>query len=296
MSLLYLRNGGVLVGRVGLEHMLVETRYGELRIPVEEIQQIRFARRIPEAEKERIQEAIDQLGDPDFDRRESAMQALRDIGSPARRFLRAALKAEDEEVKSRAESLLAEISEETEGETHLEDSIEPLRDAEDDEVITSRFTIRGRVVRDSYGVETSYGELSVARADMIGILLDPEMSISKRVTVPATTLVPGKWLDTRLSFTAGRRIRFEASGQLFVANYNLRCGPEGTTRYSGSTFNNLPMLSLVGKIGKRGKPFLVGQSSSTRARKQGRLYLGIVPFRRNYAATGQYKVKIESER
>ena len=39
-----------------------------------------------------------------------------------------------------------------------------------------------------------------------------------------------------------------------------------------------------------------GSSAVTKVKKQGRLYLGIVPFRRNYAATGSYQVKIQTER
>ena len=48
-------------------------------------------------------------------------------------------------------------------------------------------------------------------------------------------------------------------------------------------------------IGKKGKPFLIGPSFKGKANATGTLLIGVVPFRRNYAATGTYKVRLETD-
>ena len=52
------------------------------------------------------------------------------------------------------------------------------------------------------------------------------------------------------------------------------------------------MLSLVGKIGRKGTPFLIGANYKAITRAGGTLQLGVIPFRTNYTATGTYKVRV----
>ena len=48
--------------------------------------------------------------------------------------------------------------------------------------------------------------------------------------------------------------------------------------------------------GKKGKPFLIGRQFKGKVTSTGPLYLGIVPFRRNYQATGTFEVRIQATR
>ena len=63
-----------------------------------------------------------------------------------------------------------------------------------------------------------------------------------------------------------------------VSNYSVSCGPAGTTQYSGNSFGGFPMLSLIAKVGKNGKPFVVGSKHQSKVGRAGNLYLAIVPF------------------
>ena len=90
----------------------------------------------------------------------------------------------------------------------------------------------------------------------------------------------------------GDRLVIRANGQMTVEGYNVRSGPEGNTRYSSTSFREFPVLSLVAKVGKTGKPFLVGREFAGKAPREGDLYLGIVPFRQNRPTTGSYRVKV----
>ena len=290
----HLRRDGVLVGRLRIDQVAIETRYGELRVPLPDVVQIRFARRIPEDLRKKVEGAILQLSDDDFDRREEATKVLREIGPTARAFIKEALNTNDEEVRNRAETLLSGLSGASPKEPVEAEEMDALGEADEDEVTTRRFTIKGRVLGGTYSVISAYGELKVSQDDLVGITFSGEMPVSRKVTVAATFMVPQQWYDTKTTLLPGIAVRLAAKGQIMVPNYSLSSGPEGTRRYSGSTFNNLPMLSLVGKIGKDGQPFLVGKGLRTKVKKAGKLYLGIVPFRRTYPATGSYEVKIDT--
>ena len=91
-------------------------------------------------------------------------------------------------------------------------------------------------------------------------------------------------------------MKIAASGNISVRNYGIVSGPAGNTDWSGhATFGNFPMLSLVAKVGKKGKPFLVGANFSGRVKGQGRLYLGVVPFSPYpTGAAGSYQVKVNT--
>ena len=117
---------------------------------------------------------IARLGAEDYDVREASMDALRAIGTPAGPFLLKAVKSGNEEVKNRAEILVGEIVGETtkvapEGTGEAEVGMEALAD---DEVVTQRFTLRGRVLEEEYRIRSLYGQLQFDRADITGIAFD----------------------------------------------------------------------------------------------------------------------------
>ncbi len=291
----YLRDRGKVAGRPKLDVLTVDTRYGVLHVPTEELILVRFARRLADAERQRIETAIARLGAEDFAEREAAMEDLRKLGLVARKFLLEARKGADDEVRSRAANLLAELASTAPPPPSTEeDGLDPLLDDEDDEVVTQRFTVRGRVKEERFTVECRYGGLELDATEIAGIAFHPEKRTLRALEVSASRTVPDSWLNTKLSVAKGQKIVLRARGQVTVPNYNLTSGPEGTTRYSGNTFQSFPMLSLVGKIGKNGKPFLVAKEYQGKASREGALYLGLVPFRRNYAASGSYQVKVET--
>lgn len=282
-----------------LDGLTVETAYGTLKIPTQDLVRVRFSRRLSQPDLQKAEESMKLLGSDDFDDRESAMKTLRQIGPAARATLRRGLKSNDLEVKSRSEKLLAEIGPADPLEQiHSEEGMDPLRGTDEDEIVTARFSIKGRVVGESFTVETLYGDLEVKYTDILGVGFHSDAQVSLTVNIPGSTTVPESWLDTKCGFSKGDKIVLRASGELSISNYNLTAGPGGTTRYrtTGTPYSNFPTLSLIGKIGKKGTPFLVGQKHEGRARSDGTLYLGIVPFRRGYVASGSFQVKIEGEK
>lgn len=291
----HLRDGGRVSGSPHLDALTVKTRYGTLRIPLADIVQARFAPRVAEAERRAIEEAIERLGSEASEERDRAMAVLRAARRPSRRFLAEAAASSDGDLKRRVVALLSETPTARDDPGQKDKGLEALADGEDDEVVTVGFTVRGHVEDALFRVTSPFGTLDLRTADVVLLDVQTTRRVSISVTVPSKRIVPASWLKTRILVHKGRKLELRARGQITVAQYNLTSGPEGTTRYSGGTFQGFPMLSLVAKVGKDGKPFRVGKELTGKAPADGPLYLGIVPFRRaDVAAMGSYVVKVES--
>jgi hypothetical protein len=293
----FLRDRSKIAGSPSFEELEVLTQYGVLKVPKADLVSIRFARRIPADLQARIDELIAGLGSKDFDTREAASKALAEIGAPASEFLRKAAKSSgDEDVKSHCQNLVDQIDaqaavEEAAGEEGLADIT-----GRDDEVTTARMTIKGTVPAEEFAIRSRYGELRVRIADLTGVVFRSSGVTSAKVDVSPQHQPPGNWYDTKLELTKGQRLKIEASGMVTVRNYGVSAGPEGNREWGpGTGFANFPMLALVGRVGKRGQPFLVGTQHNGKARGSGRLYLAIVSFTPHPGgATGSYRVKVET--
>lgn len=294
--LFYFRDKSKVAGHPDLELIEVQTSYGLLKVPTKELVRVRFARRVSPEVEASIERFIKELGDEDFDTRQKAADALTEIGAPALPALRKATKSMSEEVKGKAEELLSEIYAQQEEEQDGGESDDlPRLQGTDDELISTRMTIKGRVTQDQFSISSRYGKLTVDTAMLAGIVFRVIGPSSKKVSVAASFQPPGNWFDSKLNIERGQRFRVGASGIVSVSNYGVSCGPDGSTQYSSSrAFQGLPVLSLVGKIGKRGKAFLIGSSHKGKASTSGKLYLAITPFYYNPGgAIGNYQVKID---
>lgn len=291
--LLYLRDGSKVAGSPKLETLDVETRYGLLKIPPAALTRIRFTQRVDPALKAKIDALVKQLGDDDFDRREEAMQELRNIKLPALASLQNAVKAGNEELKDRAEVLVEEFQKLQRKQTSEKDSL-PEVEGTEDEVVTERMTIRGRVLVEVLAVDTRYGELTIRVEDLRGISFRPPTATARRLQIGPSYQPPGNWLDTHLTVARGQILKIEAGGSITVSNYGISSGPEGTRQWGGSGYSGFQMLALIGKIGKKGKPFLVGTQHKSTAKKPGKLYLAVVTFTPYPQGTaGSYQVKVK---
>jgi len=289
-----LRDKSRVTGTPQLEQLLIDTKYGELAIPFAQLARIRFAMRIDPSVQKRASELIKLLGDDDFDTRETAMANLLAMGPAVIELLRAAATSDDEELQNRAALLVSELEEKQRNEQSDDEASARVRGT-DDEVQTDRMTVRGRVLSERFTIDSKYGRLEIDVADLLAINFKPTGESEKSVDVEATCQPPGSWLDTKIDIEKGQRLQILASGQTSVPDWGLSSGPAGNTQYSGNTFGGFPNLSLVGKIGKKGKPFLVGASYKVKSKARGRLLLAIVPFQYDPGQTsGKYIAKIHT--
>lgn len=289
----FLRDGSRITGIPGFDSLQVETRYGTLKVPSTDLVRLRLALRAGNESRESIELEIQRLQHSEFEEREAAMDALRKFGAKALPYLEKLTDSDDEELRDRSVLLIGELRSRTKESNKHGDEFPALVGASD-EITTKRFKIKGTIQEDSFSIKSRYGTLKIKTSDILGVDFRSIGNIQETLTISGKQVVPSNWTDTKLFVAPGATLRIRASGSLLVKNYNLNSGPQGTTRYSGNTFKNFPMLSLVGRIGRNGTPFLVGANYKATIRTGGKLQLGIVPFRTNYTATGTYKVKVST--
>jgi hypothetical protein len=286
----HMRDGTRLAGYPEATKIRITTAYGPLVVPIEEVEHIRFAAALDEELAKKIDGLISQLGHEEFDLRESASEELAAIGVPALPALRKAAESEDEEIKSRAEKLAAQLEETVEEPDEEEAYLSPL-EGDEDEVETRQFTVKGRVEEASFLVKTRYGVLEFRRQDILSIKFKEPLITTLKFEVPGNTFAArNQWVDTQTDLAKGERFELSASGEITLANYgDTKCGPEGTTNV-GSNFNNIAAGALVAKIGD-GQPFVVGSSYNSEAEAAGRLVLGVAL--QSGTVNGKFEVVLE---
>jgi len=287
-----LRDGTRLAGTPSLQDIHVATAYGKLTVPVPEVVRVRFAAAEDTQTATKVAAEVQALGSEEFDRREEAMTALRQIGAPALDALKKAAESEDEEVKSRAEKLLSELEEsldEAEGEEAI---LGPIA-GDEDEVVTVKFTVRGKIEERTFSLATRYGALSLSRDAIVSVVFQETANTKVPFSIPGTTFAgDNKWVDTKLAFASGEQVRITAQGQINMEQFGQATGPEGTTNVSGQ-FESFPGGALVGRIGDKGKPFLIGSDYDGAANGAGSLFLGVAL--KNGQVSGGYQVEVEKE-
>ena len=275
----HMRDGTRLAGIPAGEGVKVKTAYGTLTVPMRELVRIRFCSSVDSNLSEKIAGLIQQLGHEEFDLREEATEKLTAIGLPALKALEKAQQSEDEEIKARAEKLVAQLEGNVEEPDEDELHLVPL-EGEEDEVETAEFTIKGQIEEQNFMVKTRYGSLGFKRADILSIVFQEPLVTRLSFDVPGATLAEkNSWFDSQADLAEGEEFRLKASGILTLATHNgTKCGPDGTRsikRTPPPAFKEFPTGSLVGKIGKTGKPFLIGTDYEGVVEKKGRLFLGI---------------------
>jgi hypothetical protein len=157
-------DGSILKLTVLDEKLELVTSFGKLLIPVAEIVQIEFGRRIPEEVAKKIKAAEVNLGSADFKVRSAATADLASAGEWAYAALLEAAKHPDPEVARRAEELLTKLRLAVPAE-HLE-----IRDY--DVVHTAKDKINGQLTAPALKVKTSqFGEQLLRLSDIRSLVI-----------------------------------------------------------------------------------------------------------------------------
>lgn len=293
----------------------VATRFGKLSVPVQDLRRIELGMRIPAATAKRIEAAVAALGNADFKKRDAGVAeliGLREVAYPA--LLRAA-RSNDPEVSRRAEEAIKVVAEKVPAEKlHM-----PLHDT----VVTTDFTIVGHVEAPALKARTPYfGETTLNLAE-IRTLRWLANGRELKVAVDAGKYggQQESWMDTNIEVRPGMSLQITATGSVDLMPAqpgNAFATPDGLdprmAARGGFAMNNLAQVakarpgrggaagpqptfgSLVGKIGDRGKLFVVGSKFEGIAAEDGRLYLRIMPSPYNADSSGTYDVHVNADR
>lgn len=291
----------------------VATRFGKLSVPVQDMRRIELGMRIPAATAKRIEAAIAALANADFKKRDAGaaeLISLHELAYPA--LLRAA-RSNDPEVSRRAEEAIKAIAEKVPAEKlHL-----PLHDT----VVTTEFTIVGQVEAPALKARTPYfGETHLNLAEIRTLRWIANGRESKVVVDAGRYGGPQEvWLDTHIEVRPGMNLQITASGTVDLMPTqpgNVVATPDGLDpRAAARGGFGVPQFAakgraarggamppqatwgtLVGKVGDRGKLFVVGSKFEGVAAEDGKLYLRIMPSPYNADSSGTYDVQVNSER
>ncbi len=290
-----LADGSKVSGKVDFKEIALTTEYGKLTVPLAHVLSVRIGRGSDKKANAKIEALVKKLGSADFKERQQASEKLTELGHEALELLQKATKSKDAEIKTRAEKLVAEIEKlPPPGDDEDEEGQGPLM-GEDDELITRKFTAKGKVEISEFTVATKYGKLSVPRSQVVKATFTTPDDIAKRFKVTSAngTFAPVK---TRLRLKRGDRVKITASGSINLTSYSNRViTPDGDRNYFG-TNNNCPGMSLVYRMGTTGAWKPAARSVKFTADAKGELYLAVNNRSSSTSytrGTGEWKIKVK---
>lgn len=292
-----LMDGSVIAGRLSVDEIVVETKFGTLKVPVTSLVTVTPGLASHPDLKQRIESLVEDLGSEEFPKREQAQKALMSIGEPARSALTARAKDTDAERQKRVKLLLESLDE-----LRDEEFEESAQVVEADTVETTEFTIVGRIVTDSFEIRSRYGTLTARLSDLRKLNRETgeKSDIRTRLSVEGVHLVQRTFKDSRIRVEAGNRITINADGTIIMTPWgNIPCTPDGNQNQFGWYINNeIPAGALVARIGRSGKVVKVGSDHSFTARETGNLYFAIAmnPGQAGNNFPGKYNLRIRVQR
>lgn len=297
---MHLFDGSILTGDLSIAEITVDTQFGKLTVPVDKIRSFSPGLdSFPELSAQ-IVEKIKSLGSEDYKTREAAHKELTAMGVKVQRELEKFAADENAEIKRHIGEILKEFEESAEEQADEDNPVEQpwIRL---DTVVTSDFTVVGKVSPTEFKVASKYGPLSVKLADVRRAERDASVkeSFRKSVTVAGENLAQRTFKSTSVRVQAGDRITFKAEGSIVMSPWgsNASSGPDGAPNYGWYIPNQIAGGTLVGRIGEKGQIFKVGRQSTMVAKSSGVLQLAI-GMQGDYSGDGyqfpgEYRVKVK---
>lgn len=270
----------------------VITKYGKQTVPFGDIRKIEFGFRCPpEAEKE-IRACIENLKSSDFKERQVAQNRLsgKEIGHFAYPFVKKISEGKgDLESVRRATTAVEMIRMKTS---------ENLLNLKDRDVLWAKeFMITGKVQGVAFKTRSLLGEITIDFHNICSVVRNVEHR-GETIIIDAAQYgsSPDKWLNAKIWIGTSTRLNVSAEGQVDLwpqGPGQYMTGPKGyTTAGKGSSFM---AGALIGRIGEKGKSFLIGGNYNDSPTEEGELFLQIVPSPWNNPSSGNYSVKIETD-
>lgn len=296
-------NGSHVVMSLLQDAIDVETQFGTLKITTSNLRFIDFGLHAsPETEQE-VKLALNKLSSSNYRDREMATAKLIELGPFSYMPLQDAAKNSELETAERIKDLIARIEQKF--------AAPQLRSTRDDQLFTTKFPVVGRVLTESIKAKAEYfGELELKPSQLLSIRW-LEGAGQKELDIDAAKhgSAPDQWLDTGFVVESYLDLQIRASGKVDLCPQSpgdFVSGPNGmggndpnamiVNNLRGAVAAQLSAGALMGRIGEKGTPFMVGERYHTRPTAAGRLYLSIVPgpYSNGAGSTGSYKAVVTS--
>ena len=286
-----LRDGGVLRAVLQEKTIEVTTKYGEIKIPIEDVRTIDFGCRPPSDIQDRVANSIRELDAADYKARAEAFRTLQSLGRWAYPAL---LEAKDMDMEGtrRCHQLISKIEEAF--------TKELLTTRRHDIVATTNMRFAGCLKNKSLRFRVAAAAPIDVPVYVIGKL--EIRAVQDNVYLPAATYrytadSPTLWLPTTLEITAGDTLTTEATGLVDI--YPVEpgkhmVGPSGGEALDPSS--RWPGGALIARVGKEGEIFTLGNRSVRAIPASGKLFLSVAPGPWNNGLTGGFNVAVKLSR
>jgi hypothetical protein len=284
-------DGTVVTGDIGIEFLIVQTKFGKLEVPVKNIMSLRPGMdSFPQMTQE-IAELVEKLGDRDFQTREKAHRALVAKGNLIRAEIENFKDGGSAERKKHLDKIREQIEEMADDEEEWEEDGE--REPEmirGDTIQTRDFTIVGKIIQPEFSLSSKYGNLRIALSDIKQgdrNWMQTTETINRNIAVQGNSFFQTKPVSTKIRVNKGDRIKIRASGTVQWASWgNISSGPGGITNQGNWNGHNCG--TLLARIGEKGELIKIADKGEFVAKSNGVLFLGI-SMRDNYANQASYQ-------
>ena len=300
---LHLLDGSVISGDLSVSEITIDTAFGKLVVPVANIRSLTPGLDSYPKQIDELNKLIESLGSDDYKTREQAHKDLAGMGIKIQKELEQHAASENAEIKRHIGEILKEMEEaaEEQADDEEETAVQPW--IRQDTVVTTDFTVVGKVSPKQFMIQSKYGPLNVQLADVR--MGERETSVKesfrKNVVVDGANIAQRNFKSTGIRVQAGDKIILKAEGSVVMTPWgsNAASGPDGGPNYGWYVPNQIPGGALVARVGDKGTIFKVGGQSTFVAKSSGTLQLAIgiqaEYANEGYNYPGQYTVKLRIE-
>lgn len=317
--LISLRDGNSISGTSNMSNLNLQTKYGQLNIPLEDVTSIKIGSGLSNSINQNAARLLQQLKKAESNEKEKIFSELVNIGTDAigaiNKFLSDPnnVSEADEYNEFSVENVLAKIK--------SNNNIDNGTPDQDEISLIENFNIGGVYDFAKIDIKTNYGNLSIPKNKIKSIELSVvdtsknasvfKLQASKNITANTN----GGWLKTGITLKQGQKFNISASGQIILASLsNQKYKPDGSyidaygasqQAYKSSSYDNYDYGNssypsygqVVYKIGNQSeKPLMAGSKFNGVANTSGELYISIYESVYNSSNSGSYYVKINIEK
>jgi len=167
-----------------------------------------------------------------------------------------------------------------------------------DVIETTEFTIVGKIVPQTFGISSLYGDLNVKLADIRRGQRDvggrePQ---TEKIDVAGTHMIPQSSVHTKVRVERGDVVTVTAEGIITMSPWGSRASstPDGNQQYGWYIPEQIAIGTLIGKVNGADKFEKFGSKKTFTADRAGTLELGVAmqPGQLGNNFPGKYSVKI----
>jgi hypothetical protein len=170
-----------------------------------------------------------------------------------------------------------------------------------DTVVTTDFTVVGKVSPGEFTMESKYGPLNIQLADVQMAERDTGVkeTFRRNITVAGENLAQRGFKNSGIRVQTGDKIAVRAEGSIVMSPWgsNSMSTPDGGQNYGWYIPNQIPGGALVARIGDKGTVMKVGRQTTFVAKSSGTLQFAIGMqaeyANEGYNFPGEYRLKVK---